>query len=598
MAAGTTLLFLHGVGSGDRGDDWQRVLGSTLTSLGYPGLDGVAVVAPKYPDVLRAAGTKAPLPPVTIDDLTGSAARTHRRAVERRIAALEARLGRHDTGAGWVGADQVVDLGMAIGPFTQAHNYLTRPRVRAQVLTKVLDRLPRSGRLVVVGHSLGSVVAADLVRRLPVGLEVAGMVTIGSPLGHERFDVDGLRKRLAAPPANLSWWANFWNELDPVTSHRGVSAVVPWLLDRRVRAPALADPHASAGYLADTSVATAVGFALHGSLDHALAVPERGPDIALDPTETVALVALLHAHLVNDRLDGSRRQRHRDAIRTVQACAVEAAVARNRDHGVAVSQTVLDCHVDLLDPDSAPPRPRAMRHLSAEDAVVPLVFVATTNVIRPFEIAVPLDVRRAAMADLTSAMGLGSALGTDVHAALAEAHEVLGCGPSGWVARTALGMGTGALAAATGGLTFAAAPVGGAAAAVSALAPFEPDGILGELLSAAAFATSSSDALPEGLARARTSAETVLAVVETQLAAALLRQRRGLEQDSTTWRSLVLTGAEVRREQARLASVCDRSSDVLTQARRKLDAVDRAVRHLADEGLVPGPVTGWRGPRE
>ena len=101
---------------------------------------------------------------------------------------------------------------------------------------------------------------------------------------------------------------------------------------------------------------------------------------------------------------------------------------------------------------------------------------------------------------------------------------------------------------------------------------------------------------PAGSTARGVSAETVLAVVEAQLAAALLRQRRDVEQDPATWRSLVRTGAEVRREQARLAAVSDRSSDVLQQARRKLDAIDRAVAHLVEEGLAPGPVTAWRGP--
>lgn len=46
------LLSLHGVGSGDRHDTWQDALVAALIDLGYPGLDGVTVVAPKHSHAL------------------------------------------------------------------------------------------------------------------------------------------------------------------------------------------------------------------------------------------------------------------------------------------------------------------------------------------------------------------------------------------------------------------------------------------------------------------------------------------------------------------------------------------------------------------
>ena len=127
-------------------------------------------------------------------------------------------LGRHDRGTGWFGGDTVVDWAFARHPFVQAHRYSNDGETRARVLNRILKQLPQTGRLVIIGHSLGSVIAADLVRRLPAGLEVVGMVTLGSPLAHRRFHVDSLKSNLAAPPPNLAWWVNFWN--DARSSHR------------------------------------------------------------------------------------------------------------------------------------------------------------------------------------------------------------------------------------------------------------------------------------------------------------------------------------------------------------------------------------------
>ena len=113
----------------------------------------------------------------------------------------------------------------------------------------------------IVGHSLGSVIAADLLQRLPAGLEVVGMVTIGSPLASGRFDVDKLRESMQEPPTNLAWWANFWNVLDPVAAHRGLSSVFNWMLDFRIGTGFNHHVHDAEAYLSHDAVAEAVGFA-------------------------------------------------------------------------------------------------------------------------------------------------------------------------------------------------------------------------------------------------------------------------------------------------------------------------------------------------
>lgn len=589
MAGKPILLFLHGVGTGDEGGLWKTPLSAGLSRLGYPGLNEVSVVAPLYAHALRGTDDRVPLPPLTVKAPSGDEARRNRREFERRTGAVELALGRHQRGTGWFGANLVTGAALAQHHFIQANNYLNKPQIRAQVLRRVLRRLPQSGRLVIVGHSLGSVIAADLVRRLPVGLNVVGMATVGSPLAHPLFDVDRLGETLKEPPTNLGWWVNFWNSLDPVTMHRGVSSVFPWMIDFRIWSTALPEVHDAETYLSNDSVACAVGLALFGSRSKELAVIDAGLDIPLDYAETVAMMALRYGYLMKARLKGDQRDRFADALRQVQASTVELLRQRNAHEGRPLPAELARLAFDLSDSGSIAPEPRPIGHLSKDDAVVPLLSLAAVNVVHPFEISVSMETRRKAMGDLTVEMWLGSQIGADVFTAAEDARKILtGSGGTNWFRWVALGVGAAALVAATGGLALMAAPGAvGAAAITSALAAFGPGGMIGGLLTAGALVTAGGGGIALGVASSGTAAETVEALVGARLAAAILRKRQGIEQDPTTWESLVEAGIEVRREHARLEAISDESARSLKELRRKLDAIDRALNYLNDHGLGP-----------
>jgi pimeloyl-ACP methyl ester carboxylesterase len=589
MSDQPTLLFLHGVGAGDREDEWADVLNQSLTNAGYPQLDAVKVIAPKYPHALRGADDQEPLPKITIEPLRREAAARHRRAYERRTGALEALLGRHDRGVGWAGGDTLVEVVIGHQKFIQANNYVTNPHVRAQVLNRVLRHLPRSGRLLIVGHSLGSVIAADLIRRLPADVEVTGLVTLGSPLANSNFHVEKLRQALEGPPANLAWWVNFWNVADPVTTHRGVSSIFPWMIDHRVQSPLGLRVHDATTYLKNGLVATAIGFGLFGSRSKGLVEVERGVDIPLDYAETVGLLALRFAHLTKDGLSGDKQERYAAALRQVQAATFDLIRTRNARESRPLPRAVAELAVDLTDPASAAPEPRSLSSLSKTESVIPLISIATTNVIRPFEIDVPREQRRRAMEDLTLTMGVGRQMGADAFDAVSQARDAIkaGGGPN-WVKWATLGLGAAAVVAATGGLALLAAPGAiGAAAITSALAAFGPGGMIGGLLTAGTLVSAGGGSIAIGLASPVTTAATVEAVVTTQLAAAILRKSQGLEQDPTTWNSLVETAIEVRREHARLEPFSDESAPALKQLKHKLDSIDRALNYLHRHGLAP-----------
>lgn len=582
------LLYLHGVGKGDPKEEWRGALEPALLKLGYKDLSDVEVITPKYPNSLHGVDDELPLPGTTVRKLRGEYARTNRRDFERRRTAMEALLGGDDRGSGIPGGDQLAPIAAGMKHFIQADNYLKDPKVRASVLRRVLDYLPESGRLVIVGHSLGSVIAADLVRRLPVDIEVTGLLTIGSPLAQDAFHPEGLPKLLAAPPANLAWWVNLWGTADPVPIRRGVSNAFPWALDQRVQQRLELNPvtaHEATTYLRDATVARAVGYALFGSLSTAVVRAESGMDVQLDDSEMFVVLGLRYAHLTAAQLEGETKERYVDALRHVQATQADRIQARNANDSRGTPVAIADLAVDLSDPESLALEPEAPQLLTIEDAVVPLLLLAVENLIRPFEIKIDEKHQKAAMEQLTFDIGLGRHFGANVFGALTLARKALKR-PGSRVRWAALGLGSVAIVAATGGLALAAAPgVAGAAAVTSALAAFGPGGMIGGLLTAGTFATAGGGGIAIGMASPGTTADAVEAVVAVQLATAILRELQGLPQDDQTWQSLIETEAEVRRELARLEVLSDDDSPTLVELQRKLDAVVCALDCLRARGL-------------
>jgi pimeloyl-ACP methyl ester carboxylesterase len=595
------LLFLHGVGDGDHDDAWKSRLEEALLRLGYPSLDSVQIVAPKYAHALKGWDVKESLPGVTVKALPRDAARKNRREFERRVAAVEFRLGRHERGKGQLGADALINAAVGLPGFLQARNYLENGQIRAQVLNRILSQLPDTGTLIVVGHSLGSVIAADLVRRLPVGLAVAGMVTIGSPLANGNFDVDKLREALQEPPSNLAWWVNFWNAPDPVAAHRGVSSVFPWIVDFRIdtKAP-LHRGHNAVEYLGNESVAAAVGFALFGSRSKELAGINNGVDVPLDHAENLALIALRYAHLTKSSLNGDLRDRFAGALRQVQATVVDEIRSRNAFERRPMPSAVADLAFDFSAPQAVVPEPSASRHLAKDEAIVPLTILATENVIRPFEIVIARDKWIGAMKDLTAEMGLGSQYGAEVFAAVKEVQDALSRSRGlNWIKWGALGAGAAALIVATGGLALAAGSgLVGAAVVTSALASFGPGGMIGGLLTAGTLVTAGGGGIAFGLASSGTSAETLEEIMVRRLAVATLRQSQGLDPDPAVWRVLVETEIEIRREHERLDEFSDESSTTLKELKRKIETVERAIKYLRDKGLEPGVADGESHPSD
>ena len=591
MTGETTLVLLHGVGTGDPEGQWKTRLSATLESLGYPGLDSANVIAPRYAHALTGFDEPEKIPPLSVRAPAGDEAKRNRRDFERRMAAVEFRLGSPDRGSGYAGGDAAVDFAIGLPHFIQARNYLQNSEIRARVLNFILSRVPSEGKIVLVGHSLGSVIAADLVRRLPTSVEVVGMVTVGSPLASESFGVDRLRENLHQPPANLHWWVSFWDAFDPVAARRGVSSAFPWMIDFQVKTTTL-DPvaaHQAVGYFGHDIVAEAIGFALFGSRSKEVARIEHGIDVPLDAAEVLALLALRYSHLAKDLLKGDTKDRYAGALRNVQAVLFQALAEQRRANNRPSPTSVVELAVDLADPTALAVAPVPARHLSKEDAVVPLTVISSENVILPYEIELSPEVKQKALEDLTAEMGLGSAFGADLNEAAKEARETLaGAKSINWFKWGAIGAGAAALVVATGGLALAAAPgLVGAAAITSALAAFGPGGMIGGLLTAGTLVSAGGGGIAFGLASPETSAATLEGVVARQLTAEILRKRQALPSDTSVWRNLTAMEMELRREYERFDEFSDSSSPSMKELKLKIQVVERSLAHLTKLGLAP-----------
>lgn len=145
------------------------------------------------------------------------------------------------------------------------YQYLHNVRVRDTVEDGVRQALDGTEGAVVVSHSLGSVVAYNLLRReaRPRGWDVPLLVTLGSPLG-----VTNISRTLrpVSWPEPVGAWFNAYDPEDLVALH---PLTAPWFpVDRiddygKVDNPT-SNQHGISGYLSDSRVAATIIEALAG----------------------------------------------------------------------------------------------------------------------------------------------------------------------------------------------------------------------------------------------------------------------------------------------------------------------------------------------
>jgi hypothetical protein len=96
-------------------------------------------------------------------------------------------------------------------------------QVRRELRQRLLDELTKAAalaeKIIIVSHSMGTMVAYDVLRNLPACPPVETLITLGSPLGIKEVqdelvspDADGVD----FPAAKLEHWINIYDPLDPI----------------------------------------------------------------------------------------------------------------------------------------------------------------------------------------------------------------------------------------------------------------------------------------------------------------------------------------------------------------------------------------------
>ncbi|MEV6167198.1 serine protease [Streptomyces sp. NPDC051954] len=254
--AGRRVVFLHGRGQEGRDPaalraGWCGGLAIGLAAAGLPPIEAGDVWFPYYGDALAAtAADRERLAPETATTtaeayaptdpgaravyatLLAEAAeragmpRSERETVEEGAPAHEG-AGAQESGLiggvisalqrplSWIAARSGLDDILIATVFRDVSAYLDNKPVRDAVLDAVLADMPDDGEIVLVTHSLGTVVALDLFTRLHRRASVPLLVTAGSPLG-----LDAVYRRLLAGgpvrPGQVGVWINAWAAADAV----------------------------------------------------------------------------------------------------------------------------------------------------------------------------------------------------------------------------------------------------------------------------------------------------------------------------------------------------------------------------------------------
>ncbi|MGY2082340.1 hypothetical protein [Blastococcus sp. SYSU DS0539] len=585
------LVFLHGVGNGDPQGTWLQALNDGLVEAGYDPLPKSQTVAPRYSDLLETDGVRASMPARTYSAKDEDA---RRRDYERRQARVSRLIG-HDPDAWGVGLEAVPEVvvdvvqkavvDFRLGQLGQVDRYIDNDGLRGAVLRRVLEAVPAEGDIVIVGHSLGSVVAIDLLDHLPPSLRVRRLITLGSPAGsafiHEKCE--RLLKRF--PYGIVDDWANVYGRGDIVTAGRGLAGTFPAAQDFVV---AVGPRHYAKAYFEHPSVRTLIGEAMHGSQETGLVPVERSVELRIPAPVEQAIFFLAFAHHVRRLIeDRKTAERYGQALQLVQEDMANRLKLMLVNEGRPVPPIVESLG------NGTPPRSR--RDWNLDEAIDPLVLCALSNLVQPYDINAG-KAPTAALRDMAIEIGIQPESGTTIGKAIQEVRGVLEDSSGVPWSRIAFGLGGVALLVA-GPLGIAlAAPAGlaGAAAITSALATFGPGGMVGGIALLGGLASTGA-AVATGAAAVGGAGdaplEQIVVDLTARISAARARQLLDLSVDAMLWYHVVALEAELAAELNRLEPLSDGSSPRLKDLRRKREVVRRALTYMTARGMQPRQLT-------
>jgi hypothetical protein len=581
------LVFLHGIGDGDPELAWLSQLDRTLVLLGMPPVDPRAVVAPQYADLLGEHGHEAQVPDITErirDD------RAARRGFERRQAALYRRLSSAPGVRGF-GFGAMPGVAMHGGQFLglhaphalakQVNRYVSNEGTRGAVLRRILAQLPEEGDIVLVGHSLGSVVAIDLLDHLPTTLHVRRFITLGSPANIEALHKSSGLLLKKFPYGRVDDWTNFLGHRDPVPGGRGLSNHFPGAQDFEISlGPGLA--HSAAAYLEQAPIAALVGELMTDRPSAALTSTSTAMVLRVDEEQENILLGLAFGHaLAAHTKDDDTAVRYRSALGMVQ----DRILADLRESAEASGRALPE---ELAALASGQP-PTLPRRIEMTDAVRRLTTLAESNLIAPYEIDTGKAVD-AALPAVAVRLGFAPTLGARVGQALAEVREHTGRRGVPWGRVLTGAAGLALIAAGPVGLVVAApAAAFGGAAIVGGLAAFGPGGMVGGMALMGGLAAGGA-AVAVGAAavgHANVSSVDLAGALLLRVAEQRALQLLDLERDPAIWSAVASLETALAAELARLRPFSDAKTAGIADRERALVLVGSLLNFLRKHGLEP-----------
>ncbi len=342
------ILFIHGRGQNTDREGWVDALRESIRAAGHtpPATDGDQFLTVNYRDLLESRGSlpELPMPQVTL----GQPDLESREAFLMRAKELRE---RYPEPRSVLTAQQLADtlsaatvraiplahvpiqdrglVELAMKVMGDVETYRSKNQLRAHVLTRVLEQVPDDGELIIIGHSLGSVVALDLLSFLPADVRVPLFLTLGSPLAFRAIRGMGLPGQsppLPFPHDRVDRWANLVDTFDTVTGFTGLRTWWPEVVDIDVDNPR-GNRHSSRAYLAHPATGELVGEARDVARSPALRSQNLAARTGDDRREesTLVEIALHHARCLLESEDDSKaRERARHARDRLLAMASEA----------------------------------------------------------------------------------------------------------------------------------------------------------------------------------------------------------------------------------------------------------------------------------
>jgi hypothetical protein len=582
------VVFLHGIGDGDPKYGWLEGLNRGLVQAGHEPVDREQVIAPRYSSYLKTDGRSGKLPPLTFKPKDEAVAR---REFERRQARVQ-RLLRMQGGVRPFGFNLIPDaLWDALPEFAidrlslmdldQVRRYVRDDKVRADVMNHILDFLPTYGDVMLIAHSLGSVIAIDLLDHLAEDLHVRRFITIGSPANIRALHDGSERLLKKFPYSRVDDWSNFLNVGDIVTGGRGLARTFPGAQDFLLTG---VSGHDAGKYLGDPAVAKLVAGALYPSKDLVLSTSDVA--VRMNDAEASALLLQHFADNVARNIkDAERAQRYRATLKLLRD-----DFAAQLAHHAASGQLLAPEMLDLAEGKLA-----ALPHRwELHDAIGELVVLALTNCVTPYEIDAG-DAQIRALEDISVDMGFRRHIGSTVARALNEVREcVSGKGGVPWGRVLTAAAGVALLAAGPVGLMVAApAGVAGAAAITGGLAAFGPGGMVGGLAMLGGLAGTGAATAAAAVAGGGGSAGSGpnLENLMMRIAAEYARKLLDLPFDTTLWYQLTDFECQISAVINRLNAFDDPKSGKLTQLTGVQIAVNALLRFMIEHGLSPAAIT-------